>query len=132
MLLLLPTLVTAWGDGHRRISTAALPLQPPDLQALLHNTSATFLGVTASVADFLTGLVKGSSDYDWSEIPDIVAGPCQATRFNCTAIQTSAKLTYREFCYAENASAAYAVPSSPSSDTSSWCEGAFCNVTMMA
>ena len=111
LMLALPIHVAAWGAGHPRISRAALPLQPAELQTLLHDTNATVFNVTSSIDKFLTGLVQvpWPSEYDWSELPDKLAGPCQATP-NCSSIELSGKLWYRQFCYAENASAAPVLP----------------------
>lgn len=110
-LLLLLHLADAWSVGHVLTSTEAFKYQPDEFRALFRATNVSLLGVTSTAAAFLTNGFGLKSLHAWSEIPDRIAGPCEAGMHGpCTSIEIESKLLYREYCYAENASAAFVKP----------------------
>ena len=106
-LLLIPTLVDGWSSGHSLVNTAVVQMIDADFVLLL-NTSTTKWPPGNSIS---TLTVLEFVKTVWAEAGDTVAGPCSATPATpCSATSVSAKLTLREFCYAEDQNGNYAKP----------------------
>lgn len=92
-----------WGAGHDEISKQALLLQPEEIQTSFNSTTIHFLGTDGTAQSMFSG--------QFSEAGDIVAGPCAPnTSTPCSPAAVEAKLTFRDYCYAEDKSGHYTKP----------------------